>query len=212
MCYIEFTEYTKGAKRVKLSTNGKKLIQSFEGLRLEAYKAVQTEKYYTIGYGHYGADVSRGSKITKEEADELFNQDVKRFVDGVDKRLKVKVNQNQFDALVSFAYNVGLGNFQSSTLLKKVNLKDFDGASMEFARWNKSGGKVLKGLITRRNKEKALFIKPVKKTTTKTYTVKKGDTLSEIAVKYKTTVSVLLKKNPSIKDPDLIKIGQKIKY
>lgn len=147
---------------MNLSQKGLDLIKSFEGLVLHAYKAVSTEEYYTIGYGHYGQDVSKTLSITQEQAEELLKQDVKRFVDGVNKVLQVEVNQNQFDSLVSLAYNIGLGAFGRSTLLEKLNKRDFTGTAKEFDRWNKSGGVVLAGLVRRRKEERELFETPVK--------------------------------------------------
>lgn len=194
---------------MKLSSSGMALIEGFEGFRSKAYKVVKTEKYYTIGYGHYGPDVRFGDTITKAKAETLLKSDVSTAEKAVNEYVKVKLNQNQFDALVSFVYNVGAGAFSTSTLLKELNEGDYQAASAQFPRWNKSGGKVLPGLVTRREKEKALFDKEVKKKQ-KTYTVKKGDTLSEIAEKFETTVKKLAALN-DIKDPDFITAGQKLK-
>jgi GH24 family phage-related lysozyme (muramidase) len=205
---------------MKLSDNGKKLIHGFEGIRLKAYKAVPTETYWTIGYGHYGSDVKEGMTITKEKANELFEKDIARFEKAVNEAVKVEINQNMFDALVSFSYNVGVGAFQTSTLLEKLNKGDFIGASEEFKRWNKSSGKVLNGLVRRRTMEMELFRKAVseKKKATKTeqakreyYVVKAGDTLEYIAKKYSTTVSKLLYLNHKITNPNVIFIGQKVR-
>lgn len=195
-----------------ISQKGIDLIKGFEGIRLEAYKPVKTEEFWTIGYGHYGKDVSQGQKITRSEAENLLKDDVKKFVIGVNKLVDVPVNQNQFDALVSFAYNVGLGAFSKSTLLKKLNEKDYAGASKEFARWNKADGKVLTGLTRRREKERDLFntktvtIKPKPKT--KRHVVKGGQTLSGIAQTYKTDLDELKRLNPNIKNVNRIFIGQ----
>lgn len=200
---------------MQISQKGIDLIKSFEGLRLTAYKAVPTEKYWTIGYGHYGSDVRHGEKITEAQAEALLKKDLQKYVDGVNSLVKVPVNQNQFDALVSFAYNCGVGALQTSTLLKKLNAKDYAGASLEFAKWNKSGGKVYQGLVTRRAKETALFntpvavakpapVKPASKP--ETYTVKAGDTLSEIGVKYGLSVSAIKSMN-GLKS-DMIYVGQ----
>lgn len=194
---------------MKLSSSGLALIEGFEGFRSKAYKVVKTEKYYTIGFGHYGPDVRFGDTITKAKAETLLKSDVATAEKAVNEYVKVKLNQNQFDALVSFVYNVGSGAFSTSTLLKELNQGDYKAASAQFPRWNKSGGKVLPGLVTRREKEKALFDKAVKKKQ-KTYTVKKGDTLSEIAEKFGTSTKKLAALN-DIKDPDYIKIGQKLK-
>ena len=204
---------------MELSNNGLDFIKNYEGLRLKSYKVLPSERHYTIGYGHFGADVTFGMEITKAKADELFKKDVSRFEKAVNRLVKVDINQNQFDALVSFAYNVGEGALATSTLLQKVNKKDFEGASKEFARWNKSGGKVLAGLTNRREKERKLFVTPTNTksaktsaatSSAKTYTVKSGDTLSEIAQKYDTTMKQLLALNPSIKDANKISVGQKI--
>lgn len=204
---------------MNISKSGLELIKKFEGLRLESYKVVPTEKYFTIGYGHYGSDVKENEKITKAQAENLLKRDVKRFVDGVNDGLRVDVNQNQFDALVSFAYNVGLGAYKSSTLLELINKKDFDGASKQFARWNKSGGKVLNGLIKRRSEEQKLFDKkvpekPVVKQTVKksyiTHTIKLGETLSEIAKKYKVPMKEIQSIN-RIPNADIIYTGRQLK-
>jgi GH24 family phage-related lysozyme (muramidase) len=148
--------------KMNISQKGIDLIKSFEGLSLKAYKPVAGEKYWTIGYGHYGADVRQGQVITKEQAEALLKKDLQKYVDGVNSVLKVPINQNQFDALVSFAYNCGVGALQKSTLLKKLNAGDYVGASKEFGKWvHGAGGVVLKGLVTRRQKEAKLFNTPV---------------------------------------------------
>lgn len=134
------------------------LIKSFEGLELEAYLC--PANIWTIGYGHTG-DVKEGDTITKAEADELLEKDLEKFRGGVNRCVKVPLNENQFGALVSFAYNVGIGSLQSSTLLKLLNACDYDAASDQFLRWNKSGGKVLTGLTRRREAERAVFLTPV---------------------------------------------------
>ena len=144
------------AKR-KLGSAGENLIKSYEGYRDTAYKAVPTEKYYTIGWGHYGADVRKGEKITKAQAQKLFEDDISKFVNAVNS-LDLDLNQNQFDALVSFCYNCGPGN-----LFKLVNGKSLSQISKDLLLYNKSGGKVLNGLVKRRRAEKALFDKPVPK-------------------------------------------------
>lgn len=205
---------------MKLSNAGKKLIHGFEGLRLKAYKAVPTEKYWTIGYGHYGSDVKEGMEIDKKKAEELFEKDIAKFEKAVNDSVTQEINQNMFDALVSFAYNVGVTAFKKSTLLKKINGGDFIGASEEFKRWNKSSGKVLNGLVRRRTMEAELFRKAVPETKKATkaeqakreyYVVKAGDTLSYIAKRYDTTVSKLLYLNYKITNPNVIYIGQKVR-
>lgn len=145
---------------MNISQTGIKLIQSFEGCVLHAYKdAVGVP---TIGWGHTGG-VTLDQKITQAQADTLLIKDLQKFEDGVDKAVTREINQNQFDALVSFSYNCGLGNLGKSTLLKKVNAGDFVGAAKEFAKWNKAGGEVLAGLTKRRKAEAELFAKPVVK-------------------------------------------------
>ena len=128
-------------------------LKEFEGLRLVAYKPTKAERWYTIGYGHSAGDVRAGMRITEEKAEELLKRDiffVERFVNGIP---KVRA-QGQFDALVSFAYNVGVGNLKRSTLLKKI-MHDAPTAEIqrEFMKWVYSGGKKLGGLVKRRRWE-----------------------------------------------------------
>jgi lysozyme len=139
----------------QISINGIKLIKSFEGCRLKAYRC--PAGVLTIGYGHTGS-VKDGQSIIQSEADRLLVEDLQKFVNGVGSCVKVEITQNQFDALVSFAYNCGLGALKTSSLLKYVNKKQFDLASKEFLRWNKAGGKVLAGLTRRRQAELKLFL------------------------------------------------------
>lgn len=143
-----------------ISDNGVKLLQQFEGCELVAYQ--DSIGVWTIGYGNTqyenGTSVKRGDKITLARAKQLFVSIGNRFSSGVRKRVKADVNQNQFDALVSITYNIGFGNLDKSTLLKKVNANPFDDTiKAEFMKWNKAGGKVLKGLTTRRQKEANLY-------------------------------------------------------
>lgn len=139
-------------------TKEAELIKSFEGLELEAYLC--PADIWTIGYGHTG-NVKEGDSITKEEAEALLDKDLQTFRNGVKRLVKVPLNENQFGALVSFAYNLGLGSLQNSTLLKMLNAGDYTGAADQFLRWNKSGGKVLTGLVRRREAERAVFLTPV---------------------------------------------------
>lgn len=141
---------------MKISQKGINLIKQFEGLELKAYR--DSVGVLTIGYGSTGSHVSVGEVITEAQAETLLIKDLSRFESGVTELVKVPVTQNQFDALVSFSFNLGLGNLKSSTLLKKLNAKDYTGASKEFERWNKAGGKVLNGLTRRRLAEKELFL------------------------------------------------------
>lgn len=157
-----------------LSDNGLNLIKSFEGCKLTAYKCVPTEKYYTIGYGHYGSDVKAGMTITLKRAEELLLQDCQKFVNHVNSYMdKYNFNQNQFDALVSFAYNIG-----SIKQLTANGTRTTAQISTKITAYNKSGGKVLKGLVKRRAKEKALFDTPTSttaSTTTSTTPTKKSN-------------------------------------
>ena len=147
---------------MKLSDNGLSLIKEFEGLSLNPY--LDVVKIPTIGWGNTyypdGKKVTLNDKpISEIEATELLSYvSQKDFGDKILQLVKVPLNQNQFDALVSICYNIGMGNFSKSTLLKKINQGDFKGASLEFEKWNKSGGIVLAGLVKRRLKEKVLFI------------------------------------------------------
>lgn len=146
-----------------LSANGLNLIKSFEGCKLTAYKCLPTEKYYTIGYGHYGSDVKAGMTITLKRAEELLLQDCQKFVNHVNSYMdKYNFNQNQFDALVSFAYNIG-----SIKQLTANGTRTIAQISTKITAYNKSSGKVLKGLVKRRAKEKALFDTPIKETVNK---------------------------------------------
>jgi len=144
------------------SQNCINMIKMFEGFRAKPYKCPAGVP--TIGYGSTfysnGKKVTLKDKpITEQDATNLLTTVVTNFSSGVSKLLKIQVTQNQFDALVDFAYNVGIGNLKSSTLLKKVNAKNFSGAALEFIKWNKADGKVLPGLTKRRTAEKDLFIK-----------------------------------------------------
>jgi lysozyme len=141
------------------------LIKRFEGWRSNAYVDPATGgEPITIGYGHTSAagppKVKLGMKISQEEGEAILRKDLEAVEETVRKAVTVPLNENQYGALVSFAFNLGGGNFRKSTLLKKVNAKDWAGAAAEFARWNKAAGKVMKGLTTRRAAEAELFLKP----------------------------------------------------
>ena len=179
--------------RHDLSDEGALLIKHFEDCELEAYpdpgsalgrecrrRRIDITDYatipgweamsgapWTIGWGHTGADVRPGTHCTQTEADAMFDADVSRFVDDVNTLLgDVSVDQNQFDALVSFAYNVGpdidsddiAEGLGDSTLLKKLRAGDAAGAADEFPKWNKAQGQVLAGLVRRRATERSMFI------------------------------------------------------
>lgn len=185
---------------MKTSQEGLDLIKKFEGCRLTAYKC--PSGVWTIGYGHTKG-VKRGHRITLEDANEYLKKDIKVYEKSVSELTLRPLNQNQFDALVSFCYNCGVNAFKNSTLLKKLNKGDYEGVANEFPRWNKSNGKVLNGLAKRREAERQLFMR------TRYYIVKEGDTLSELAKKYNTTVAKLVKLN-NITNPDRIYVGQKL--
>jgi lysozyme len=138
---------------MQLSSDGRKLIQSFEGLSLAAYRDAAG---YSIGYGHFGAKA--GDTITRAEADRLFAGDVLRFETAVGVATPV-ANQHQFDAMVCLAYNIGTGAFSGSTLVTKHRMGDTAGAADEFLRWNKSQSKVLAVLVDRRAKERAVYLR-----------------------------------------------------
>ena len=137
------------------SQAGIDLITSFEGCRLTAYQ--DSVGVWTIGYGHTSG-VYQGMTITEEEAIAFLRQDLKTAENAVNSNVTYGINQNQFDALVSFTFNVGTGNFTSSTLLKKLNAGDVNGAANEFDRWIYAGGQVLEGLVRRRAAEKQMFL------------------------------------------------------
>lgn len=137
---------------MKTSLTGIDLIKRFEGCRLSAYKAVPTEQFYTIGYGHYGADVVPNMTITQAAADALLVKDLERFEYQVNDT-GLSLNQNQFDALVSFTYNCGGRN-----LLQLVKNRSMDQIADALLLYNKAGGKVLEGLTRRRKAERELFM------------------------------------------------------
>ena len=139
----------------RINTAGLDLIKDFEGLRLNAYQ--DAVGVWTIGYGHTNTAYP-GQRITNAQATDLLRQDVANFEDAVTRAVRVPINENQFAALVSFAYNVGSGALNSSTLLRKLNAGDTFGAANEFLRWNRAGGRVLAGLTRRREAERSLFL------------------------------------------------------
>ena len=140
---------------MRISNNGINLIKKFEGLRLESYKASRSERYYTIGYGHYGSDVKSGMVITEKEAEELLINDIAKFESYVNELLDVyDFSQNQFDALVSFTYNCGKYNLLRLTDNKKRTIHQISNALLLY---NKCCGKTLKGLQKRRLEEQKLF-------------------------------------------------------
>ncbi|MEO0434669.1 MAG: lysozyme [Cyanobacteria bacterium J06656_5] len=147
-------EPTKPGTR-QTNSSGVNLIKSFEGLRLKAYQ--DAVGVWTIGYGTTRG-VKPGQEITEAQAEALIKTDLTRFERDVSQAVRISINDNQFAALVSFTYNVGSGAMRSSTLLRKLNRRDINGAANEFPRWNRAGGRILAGLTRRRNAERALFL------------------------------------------------------
>ena len=167
----------------EINQAGLDLIKSFEGIPDGDPSTANLDPYvdpigiYTIGWGHaiqWGNNFLKTSTpnakdiakqlypngLTMQQAEDLLRNDIHATSIPVEGLVKVSVSDNQFAALVSFAFNVGVNNLRSSTLLKKVNARDFAGAALEFAKWNKAGGKVLKGLVRRRAAEAMLFSTP----------------------------------------------------
>lgn len=146
-----------------MTEEGISLIKKYEGCKLTAYKC--PAGVWTIGYGNTfyedGSKVKPGDKITQERADQLFRNILeKKFLEPIRKLIVSDINDNMFSAIVSFTYNVGIGNLKSSTLLKKVNANPNDQTiSLEFKKWVKSAGKVLPGLVRRRESESDLYFK-----------------------------------------------------
>lgn len=140
-----------------VSPRGIALIQQFEGCKLTAYQ--DSAGVWTIGYGSTRG-VQPGDVITQAQAVELLAADVERHADGVRRLVDVSLTQSQFDALVSFTFNVGVGALSRSTLLRKLNAGDYRGAADELLRWTKAGGRELRGLVRRREAERAMFLEP----------------------------------------------------
>ncbi len=137
-----------------ISKSGISLIKQFEGFRAKAYRC--SAGVLTIGYGHT-LDVNVNDTVTEERATQFLEMDLRHAQDTVEVLVTQNLSQAQYDALVSFVFNVGSGNFRKSTMLKKINQGDFAGASGEFMRWTKAKGKELPGLVKRRAAEKKLF-------------------------------------------------------
>lgn len=148
---------------MRTSPAGRAAITQREGLMLTAYPDPATGgEPWTIGVGHTSAagapKVVRGMKITKDEADAILSRDLLTFESAVSSAVKVPLSQNEFDALVSLAFNIGAGAFKKSTLVRKLNAGDRAGAADQFLVWNKANGKTMKGLVNRRKAERAQFL------------------------------------------------------
>ena len=146
---------------MKVSDKCVNMIKHHEGFVRKPYQ--DPIGLWTVGVGHLIGDGKKlpkewNKEFTDEEVDNILCEDLERFEIGIQRLTKVPLTQSQFDALVSFSFNVGLGNFQSSTLRSKLNRGDYEGASNEFPKWRKAGGKILKGLVRRRADERNLFL------------------------------------------------------
>ena len=140
---------------MKTGNKGIELIKHFEGCELEAYKC--PAGVWTIGYGHIKG-VKEGMTITESQAEEMLKSELNEYEGYINNLVTAELNQNQFDAMVSWVYNLGGGNLKASTLLKVLNAGDYDGVPAQMLRWNKAGGKVLEGLTRRRQAEADLFV------------------------------------------------------
>jgi len=154
LCIIEQLLQLQRNKNMKISQEGLSLIKKFEGCELNSYKCAAGVA--TIGYGSTHG-IQMGMSISKARAEELLLEDISKFEDIVDKAVTVALDQHQFDALVSWTFNLGGGNLNSSTMLKVINAGDYEDVPEQIKRWNKANGKVLEGLIRRREAEALLF-------------------------------------------------------
>jgi lysozyme len=139
---------------MNISQEGISLIKKFEGCELEAYKCAAG--VWTIGYGHT-KDVKEGDSILKEDAESMLVHELQKYCNDVDIAVKVDLKQNEFDALVSWTYNLGPTNLNSSTMLRVLNEGKHDEVSAQMKRWNKASGQVKQGLVRRREAEALMF-------------------------------------------------------
>jgi spore coat assembly protein SafA len=209
---------------LSLSDKGIRMIEGFEGLRLNAYQ--DSGGVWTIGYGHTG-NVHPGDQITQQQAEQYLRQDIGWAQNAVRNNVHVPLNQNQFDALTSLTYNLGPNGY--STLLNHLNSGNYAAAQRDFAMYvHDSKGHVLQGLVNRRNEEAALFgssapggtstpATPSQPSTPSApphgggdYTVRSGDTLSAIAAHHGVSLSALEAANPQIRNPNLIHPGETV--
>jgi len=151
---------------MEINDAGLELIKKFEGCRLTAYKC--PANVWTIGYGHTGKEVEEDLKITQAQADQYLRNDLSSFESDVEyliKSIGLNLNENQFSALVCFAFNIGVGALRSSTLLKEIKKdpNNFKAIDFQFNRWVYANGEMLKGLVARRKAESALYQTPVVK-------------------------------------------------
>ena len=141
-----------------VSENCVKLIQRFEGCKLDAYQ--DAVSVWTCGWGSTGPDIHHGTKFTQEQADKRLRDHLELVEGCLSRNVTVPLNQNQIDALACWIYNLGCGNFMNSTLLKKLNTGDYAAVPDQIKRWNRAGTQVLPGLVTRRAAEAELFGTP----------------------------------------------------
>jgi len=146
--------FYKAKNKMIISNTGVELLTHFEGLELEAYQ--DSVGVWTIGYGHTKG-VFPGMKITKSQAANMLKSELNEYQGYITDMVKVQLSQCQYDALVCWVYNLGPTNLRSSTLLKVLNQRDKFLVPEQIRRWNKAGGKVLKGLVRRREAEALLF-------------------------------------------------------
>tara|TARA_R110000796_G_scaffold21771_1_gene63881 strand:+ start:753 stop:1196 length:444 start_codon:yes stop_codon:yes gene_type:complete len=139
---------------MNISKEGLALIKRFEGCELKAYRC--PANVLTIGYGHT-KNVTEDMEITQQEANDMLDEELIEYCEYIDKMVKVSLNQNQFDALVAWIYNLGPTNFRNSTLLTVLNQERYSDVPEQIKRWNKADGKILDGLIKRREAEALLF-------------------------------------------------------
>lgn len=142
-----------------ISKNGVDFIKGFESFRPTPYKAVSTEKYLTIGYGHYGPDVTPDMVLTEQQASDLFAKDIGSYCRAVANAVTYdKCTQAMFDMMTSLCYNIGTGAFAKSSVASRLNAGDVKGSADAFMMWTKSGGVVLDGLVRRRTDERNIFL------------------------------------------------------
>ena len=139
---------------MKLGERGTEILKYFEGCKLTAYQ--DSVGVWTIGYGHTKG-VYDGMTITQDQAEQMLLSELEEYEGYIENMVTVPLTQNQFDALVVWVYNLGPTNFKNSTLLKELNAGNYNAAGQEITRWNKAGGKVLAGLVKRREAEAELF-------------------------------------------------------
>lgn len=141
-------------RNLKISQEGISLIKKFEGCELTAYQC--SAGVWTIGYGHTKG-IEEGMEITQQEAEDMLVEELHEYENYINDNVTAPLSQNQFDAMVSWVYNLGPANLKSSTLLKVLNAGKYDEVPFQMKRWNKAGGVTLEGLIRRREAESLLF-------------------------------------------------------